>query len=264
MTRIHAGSIVAAAASAALLLVAAAPAQTPEARPVIRFAGRISPDRITRPTRNGIGTPVSLTINSTFTIEPEGAADGWVITRAIVNLPGAPYAVTNSHLFPSCDAKKINANRGSTRVCPRGSQIGSGKATGTAVDLRPPITSSGAMKVFNGPRGRSVVFHFDINRPAKVITAFDAPLKRTRNGYQITLNVPPELQDILDSRIIVRTFNVTTRKLTTTQVIRGRRVTRGYIEGLRCPPSGRAGISTQIFYREGFSTRVTGFVPCRR
>jgi hypothetical protein len=103
----------------------------------------------------------------------------------------------NGKLFPSCSAAKLRAAHGRLSVCPPGSKIGTGVATGRAVAVG--ITSSGKMNIFNGPGGRSIVLNFVVINPALINATFQAPIVRVHGRYAFKqATVPPELQRILD------------------------------------------------------------------
>ncbi len=255
MSTIRTSRIVAAAAGATLLLATVAPAADAP-QPTAKIKATIFPKKIT--SHGGVGTPVKLTVNASFGTDTPGAAP-FVIQKAVVKFPSGARA--NGRFFPSCSAKKLNRNRGILSKCPKGSKIGGGKATGRANDLTPPITATGNVTLFNGPGGRSVVFNIDVKRPAVINRSFQAPLKRLHGkyGYQLSLIVPRDLQFIAFSDIAVTKF---TTNVFATRVVHG--VTRGYIEGLKCPKSGKAPIHLDVFYKGGLTTSTDSSIKCTR
>lgn len=233
MKTIRAGRIAAAAAAATLISVAAAPAATAPGL-TTSIKASVSPNHLVGgPFSPRRGMPIALSV--TLGIH-HPAGSRYQLQKVVVKFP-AGVAKPNGNLFPSCSAAKLRAAGGNTHVCPHGSQIGSGTATGTAVDIG--VTSTGTLKLFNGPGGRSIVFNVNITQPALINDSFDAPLKKTggKYGYLLTNNIPSDLQTILDGPIIVRSIRT---KVFAKRVVHG--VTRGYIEAYKCPRSHKAPI----------------------
>jgi len=175
--------------------------------------------------------PISLKVHLGIT-HPAGSR--YRLERVVVRFPSG-VAKPNGNLFPSCSVKQLEKAHNRLNACPKGSKIGRGIATGTAVDIN--VTSTGALTLFNGPGGKSITFNVNITRPALINKSFSAPLKKTsgKYGYVLTNNIPTELQNILDGPIIVRSIDVTTGG---TIVKNG--VKRGYIEAYKCPKSHKA------------------------
>jgi len=255
MSTIRTARIVAAAASTTLLLAAAAPAaEAPTAKPTAKIVAKISPKHFP-PARGGVGTPVKLTVNSTFGTDTPGA-DLFVIQKAVVKFPTG--ALANGKLFPSCSAKTLNRAGGRFSACPKGSKVGGGTTSATAIQLG--ITPSAKVAIFNGPGGKSIVFNVNVTRPAYINESFQAPLKKLHGGkygYSLTLTVPKDLQFIAFSDIAVKTFNVSTFA---TRVVHG--VKRGYIEALKCPKSHKAPIHLDVFYKGGLTTTTDSTIAC--
>jgi len=210
----------------ALGLAAAAPAAGGPA-PVVTLKATVSPptDRL-RP-----HTPFTVVIDNAFKSIPPGGT--FVLQSFDYLFPRG--AVTNGRLFPSCSVARLRAAHGDLRACPKGSKIGSGVATGTAVALG--ITSSGKVTLFNGPGGRSITMNVHVVRPADINTTWTAVFAKTHGRYVLKLsaNVPDELKSVLDSPIVVSRIHVTTGA---TRIVAG--VRRGYTEAVHCPKGGKA------------------------
>lgn len=254
MISIRTGRIAAAAAAATFLLAATAPAADAPV-PVSKLSASISPNKVAK-VKNGVGTPVTLSINSTIT-HPSGSR--YELTKLVYKFPQG--AVTNGKLFPSCDANKLAKAHGQLSACPKGSKVGGGKATGTAVDIG--VTSSGNVTVFNGPGGKSLTINVNIVTPALINSSFSAPLKKTsgKYGYTLTVNIPSELQTILGGPIIVKQIKTTAGG---TRTIKG--VKRGFIEAVKCPKGGKAPIHSDLTFTNGTTTSPTSadsFVSCK-
>ena len=224
----------AAAASAAVAPAADAPAP----RPVVTMTARVSPSARPIPP----GTPLTLRLRTTFRSIPSGG--NFVLEQASYRFGrGARF---NGARFPSCSAAKLRRARGRLSVCPKGSKIGFGVATGRAVAVG--IRSSGRLTVFNGPGGRSIVLNFVVVNPALINATFEAPLRRLHRGryaFELSTAVPPELQRVLDGDVVVERLDVTTGA---TLTIDGRE--RGYYEAVRCPRGGGSAIHGEFDFNQ--------------
>jgi hypothetical protein len=230
MQSIRVGRIAAAAAAATLILAAASPAANAPT-PTTSISASVSPNHLVRGLTNTHGMPVTLKVGLKIN-HPAGSR--YRLEKVVVKFPNG-VGKPNGNLFPSCSVAKLTAAHNRLSACPRGSKIGRGKATGTAVDLG--VTSSAVLTLFNGPGGKSITFNVNITTPALINKTFSAPLKKIsgKYGYILTSPVPTELQNILDGPIIVRSIDVTTGA---TRVVNG--VRRGYIEAFKCPKSHKA------------------------
>jgi hypothetical protein len=244
------GRVAFCAVAATLVLAVAAPAAN---GPVSSsLTGSISPARVARP-RNGVGTNVKLKLRTVFAHPADSRLQ---LQKLVYKLPSG--AKANGKLFRSCTARALNRARGRLSACPRGSKIGGGTATGTAVDLG--VTANGKLTLFNGPNGKSITINVSITNPALINITFSAPLRKTsgRFGYVVTAKVPAGLQTILDGPIVVRRLDLTTGATRTVNGIR-----RGYIEALRCPRSGRAPLHGDFSFSQGAKTSDAGTIACR-
>src|SRR4051794_13509575 len=102
-------------------------------------------------------TSATLAVNLTFT----GANGTSAATLKQVILKFTYGAHVNGNLFPSCTADTIRNHR----ACPKGSRIGSGSGLGTVGDgpdaAQEPIT----LELYNGPKGKSIVFRIIGEQP---------------------------------------------------------------------------------------------------
>lgn len=236
---------------ALLAIAAAAPAaEAPAPRPVVTISAQVSPGQRPIPP----GAPLTLRLNTTFESVPVGG--DFVLQHATYLFgKGARF---NGRLFPSCSAAKLRAARGRLSVCPPGSEIGTGVATGRAVAVG--ITSSGRMTIFNGPGGRSIVLNFVVVNPALINATFQAPIIRVHGGryaFKLSTSVPPELQRILDGDVVVESIDITTGA---TRMIDGRR--RGYYEAGSCPKGGATAIHGEFEFNQGMTAVADQSVVC--
>lgn len=231
--------IASAAAVASLALAATAPAADAPL-PTGTTTASVSPNKLEKPPKNGVGTPIRLKVVTKFK-QPAGTI--FVLKKIDYLFPKG--ATANGKLFPSCKASVLQAARGQLSKCPKASRIGRGVATGTAVELG--VTSTGKITIFNGPRGKTVTVNISITNPALINETFSSPLKRIRGkyGYRSTINVPPRLQEILDGPIVVNKLEFTLGANITKNGVK-----RGYIEGTRCPKNGRAPMHADYFFED--------------
>jgi hypothetical protein len=253
MQSIRVGRIAAAAAAITLLAIAAVAPAASAPGLTTSISASVSPNHLVRGLTNKHGMPITLKYNATIN-HPAGSR--YQLTRVDVRFP-AGVGKPNGNLFPSCSVAKIKAAHNSLKVCPRGSRVGSGIATGTAVDIG--VTSSGKLTLFNGPGGKSITFNVVITSPALINDTFSAPLKKIsgRYGYSLASPIPTKLQNILDGPIIVRSIKVTTGA---TIVKRG--VRRGFIEAYKCPKNGKAPLHSDFFFSQGATSSADTNILC--
>lgn len=252
MQSIRAGRI-AAAAAAAILIAATAATGADAPGLTTSITSSVSPNHLVRGLTNRQGMPITLKYGVRIT-HPAGSR--FQLQRVDVKFP-AGVGKPNGNLFPSCSVATLRAAHNRLSACPRGSKIGSGKATGTAVDIG--VTSSGVLTLFNGPGGKSITFNVNITTPALINDTFSAPLKKIsgKYGYSLSSPIPTDLQNILDGPIIVRSIDVTTGL---TRMVRG--VKRGYIEAYKCPRSGKAPIHSDFFFSQGATSSADTNILC--
>jgi hypothetical protein len=233
-------SRIAVAAIAAMLLVATAAPAADAPSPKLNLKASISPSKNLKP-----GMPLKLLVQGTLASATGGLAP--TITKTVIDFPAG--AVTNGRLFPSCSVQRLKSHHNALSACPKGSKIGSGFVTATAVELG--VSSNAVATLFNGPGGRSVVFNFHATVPADINDSINAPLvkKRGKYSYELTLTLPHDLQEILDGVFVsVQKIRFPTGA---TRTINGRK--RGYIEtGKTCPKHG-APFHSEFFFLDGSS-----------
>lgn len=229
------------AAAAATLIVAAAATAAEAPGLTTSITSSVSPNHLVRGLTNRQGMPITLKYGAKIN---HPADSRYKLVRVDVRFP-AGVGKPNGNLFPSCSVAQLKAAHNRLSACPRGSQIGRGKATGTAVDIG--VTSSGRLTLFNGPGGKSITFNVVITTPALINDTFSAPLKKIsgRYGYSLSSPIPEDLQNILDGPIVVRSIEVTTGA---TRIVRGER--RGFIEAYKCPRSGKAPLHSDFFFSQ--------------
>lgn len=250
------GGIVAAAAACVVLAGGA----SANARTAVALSGSATPAITGFPT-----TPqnIALTIEGRLVGDDVDGRFPATSTRIVMEFTHG--ARVNGALFPSCDPKRLERMRGRPGACPRGSKIGSGYAFGTAIS----VTARLQMDVYNGPRGRSMLFYFIGNNPVLIRQMINAPFEQLRGnpryGFRITLPIPPGLQELTDGMVTsLRQFKATVGGMTVRTRERGRTVKRGFIEAMTCPP-GALVTMRGIFSFRGIPTQtVDSYIGCGR
>jgi hypothetical protein len=228
-----------------LLVLAALPASAALAATsgdmtVPELEGSVSPtvDRVGGPPR-----PMALTIGLGFTSLD---ASQLPATLAKAELKFTRGAVVNGAWFPKCDPARLRARKS----CPRGSRLGRAKigaAVGRSVaeQLAVPLTAD----LYNGPGGRSIIFHFKGNVPIPINVVQTAPLTKIRErfyGFRLVVEVPEVLQmPLVGVPSSVLNFAVT---VSGTTRHKGRR--RGYIETSLCPPGAQVPLLGTFTFRD--------------
>jgi hypothetical protein len=216
---------------------------------VARLVGSISPSSDLSP-----GTPLSFMLDTRFASDPPGA--DFVLQRLHYLFPHG--TVVNGRLFPSCGVATLERAHGRLSACPKGSKIGGGTASGTAVALG--VTSRAVVTLFNGPAGRSITMNVSITTPALINATYSAPfrtLEGSRYANELTIVVPDSLKTILDGDIVTSRIRVTTGA---TRIVHG--VKRGYVEAAHCPSSGKARIHGDFTFDHGAKASADTLVPC--
>ena len=247
MSTIRIVRILATAATALLLLAAVAPAADAP-QPVVTLKASINPNH------GKPGTPLTLNIDTRFKSVPAGG--NFVLQSLDYLFPAA--AVTNGKLFPSCSVNKLKAAHGILSVCPKGSKIGTGVGYGLATAIG--VASHGNLTLFNGPGGKSITMNIDIEHPAVVNDTWTAPLTRVHGkyGYKLSVKLPPDLKTIIGGDIVVTRIVAKTGATTT---VHGKK--RGYIEGKKCPKSGKAPVHADFVFNQNAKTSVDTNVVCK-
>lgn len=115
--------------------------------------------------------------------------------------------VFNGRFFPSCAPAKVLSNASS---CPRGSKVGTGVASGTALGLTENLT----VGIFNGPGGNKVELLVDGSTPLTIHAVIEGTLtKQTgKYGYLLKVPVPADLQQPAPGAVATLTnFNTTVK-----------------------------------------------------
>jgi hypothetical protein len=198
-------------------------------------------------------TSATLAVNLTFT----GANGTSAATLKQAILKFTYGAHVNGNLFPSCSADKIRNHQ----ACPKGSRIGSGTGLGTVGEGPDAAQEPIELELYNGPKGKSIVFRILGEQPAPIDVPFDAPLKTLSGGtynYELTVNVPEILQRVAGLPISIKFLNV---KVGATRKVNGRK--RGWIEVLICPPKALVPIAGDFSFVEGSDPfHVDTYIHC--
>ena len=198
-------------------------------------------------------TSANLAVNLTFN-GPNGTSAA-TLKQAILRFTYG--ARVNGALFPSCTADRIRNHK----PCPKGSQIGKGTGLGTVGDppnaAEEPIT----LTLYNGPKGKSIVFRIQGDQPAVIDVPFDAQFKTLSGGtynYELTIDVPEILQRIAGLPVSIKHLNVT---VGATRKVNGKK--RGWIEVLICPPKALVPIAGDFSFVEGSDPfHVETYIHC--
>ncbi len=171
-------------------------------------------------------------------------------------------ARVNGALFPSCDARRLKLAAGNPKACPKGSRIGGGFAFGSAISVLAKLR----MDVYNGPKGKSMIFWFETANPVRVRQMIVAPfeqLKGGRYGFRLTLPIPQGLQELTPGMVTsISQFKATVGGSTVRVRERGRTVKRGFIEALVCPPGARVITRGQYYFRDIAPITVDAYLGC--
>ncbi|MEA2495060.1 MAG: hypothetical protein QOJ29_2971 [Thermoleophilaceae bacterium] len=198
-------------------------------------------------------TPTTLTVNLKFHGPNGGSAD--TLQRAVLKFTYG--AKLNGNLFPSCTAQTIRDHQ----KCPKGSVIGTGSALGIlGGDTDNPTKEQIKVTLYNGPKGKSIVFRIQGDAPAVIDVPFDAPLKTFSGGsynFQLTVDVPELLQVIVGLPVSLDYFNV---KVGATRVVKGKK--RGYIETLICPPLALVPLQGDFTFLEADPFHIDTYIHC--
>jgi hypothetical protein len=197
-------------------------------------------------------TSATLAVNLTFS--GENGTQAATLKQAVLKFTYGAHV--NGNLFPSCSAQKIRNHE----VCPKGSIIGSG--TGLGAVGSPPDAAEEPITVtlYNGAKGKSIVFRIQGKQPAVIDVPFDAPLKTLSGGtynYELTVDVPEILQRIAGLPISLKFFNV---KVGATRKVKGRK--RGWIETLICPPKALVPISGDFSFIDADPFHIDTYIHC--
>jgi hypothetical protein len=224
------------------------PAPTPApgtALPVAKLGGDVA---LTRSSRDGRDVrPARFHVNVRFGTDTPGA-EPFTLQRAVIYFPD--HAGTSGRLFRACDAQRLAELRGAVNRCPKGSLVGSGTVTASAIQLN--VVAPGRVTLFNSHGGDGLTFHFDVKRPAEINEAVDGQLTQLHGGKygeKLTLAVPPSLQEVIPGVFVgVRTIDVTI-----SASLRSRGLRHSYLNATTCPTSAMHG----VFDFKNFTTGQT-------
>lgn len=246
----------AAAALAVCALLAAA--SSASAKTVVTIDGAVTPPISFFTVRPQI---LSLALDLRFASDVPEELPGTVASATIL-FPHGPRV--NGALFPSCNPQRLLRGRGNPRACPPGSRIGAGTALGTSPSFE-GVNERLTVDLYNGPRGRSILMYLRGINPVSIsgmINASFTPLKGGRWGYRLRLRVPENLQEIgLDILASLLRFETKVGG-TVTVSENGRRVKRGYIEVLACPPGALVPVRGTFGFRDGSSATTDSYIAC--
>jgi hypothetical protein len=197
----------------------------------------------------------SSTLALNLTLAGENGTSASTLRRAVLKFTYG--AKVNGNLFPSCTAEKIRNHQ----PCPKGSKIGSGTGLGTVGDPPNAAEEPIVITLYNGPKGKSIVFRIQGDQPAVIDVPFEAPLKTLSGGsynFQLTVEVPEILQRIAGLPISLKYFNV---KVGASRKVKGKK--RGWIETLICPPKALVPISGDFDFVEGSAPfHIDTYIHC--
>jgi hypothetical protein len=141
--------------------------------------------------------------------------------------------VFNGAPFPSCTLETLNdANKGPSK-CPPGSKIGTGEATAHIGNDPTGPDEQLVVTVFNGPKGKSTLFHLKGTAPVAVNAAFAGSIKKDsgKYGYKLDVVIPKSLYNPVGTTYTPLThFKV---KIKATTKVKGKTV--GLLATVGCP-----------------------------
>lgn len=173
-------------------------------------------------------------------------------------------ARVNGALFPSCDPRRLARMRGNPRACPRGSRLGGGWARGASLS----VVARTRMDIYNGARGRTLIFYFRMTNPVLLNEILVAPFEQLRGNrrfaFRVTLDIPPGLQ-ALGPGMDVSLMEFRSRVGAVTRVRRGGRVVRkSYLEAMTCPPGALVRVRGEFDFIGAPSSDVDAYLGCGR
>jgi hypothetical protein len=125
-------------------------------------------------------------------------------------------------------------------------KIGAAVGPNVADMLAVPLTAD----LYNGPGGKSIVFHFKGNVPIPINVVQVAPLRKIRErfyGYRLVLPVP----EVLQMPLTGVPSSVLNFAVTVTGKVRHKGRRRGYIETSLCPPGAQVPLLGNFTFRDG-------------
>jgi hypothetical protein len=213
----------------ATLCVIAAPAQ---AEMVQNLAVTVKPPKAGSP-RKPKAASIGITISSPT---PEPA------TTQTVDLFLGKGLTFNDAAFPTCTQQMIKRAKGVTR-CPRGSLVGRGSARAIGLFGGTQVPEQLKITVVNGPR-RTLLLFVSGSNPVSISDALVGRLTKVsgRYGWKLSVEIPPQLREIIESTYApLVDFHVDVKATTTVKRGRGRRARRAsvsYVATTACPAGG--------------------------
>ncbi|HEY4276707.1 MAG TPA: hypothetical protein VGM91_00735 [Conexibacter sp.] len=253
-TALKAAATTAATAAAALLVLAPSAGATTR----VAVTGAVTPAITGFPT-----TPQNVKLTMEGRVIGDDIDGVFPATSTKIVLSFTHGARVNGALFPSCDPRRLRLKRLAPGSCPKGSKIGSGWAYGTSIS----VTTRLAMNVYNGAGGKTMIFTFQAVRPVNIDDLIVAPFEHLHGnhdyGFRITLPVPPSLQELSPGLVTsLRQFRATVGGTTVTVRDHGRKVRRGFIEAMTCPP-GALVITHGVFsFRDAPDATDDAYLGC--
>ena len=161
----------------------------------------------------GIGVGVSSAVTPTTTIKvtaspnAHGTAKKPKKTKLVVKLsttpnPSDPAFAADTTVVHLAKELKFNGKAlkqcSSSQVlsddskCPKGSRVGQGTASGSALGLTEPLT----VKAYNGPGGNKLELLVDGSTPLTIHAVIEGVLSSDKSPYgkKLSVNIPPDLQ----------------------------------------------------------------------
>jgi hypothetical protein len=145
----------------------------------------------------------------------------------------------NTKVAPACSASAMDRAQ-SDRVCPKGSQIGSGTIQNFVAKVGDPAASATRctlpFKIYNSGNNRAALW-IQTGPPnciAAVAKAIDARWANSATSASISFTVPDELRHQLSLDLPVSSASATIRKITKTMRVGGKRRQVGYLESIGC------------------------------
>jgi len=252
-------SVIAGAAGAAAAL-GASPMLAPSAGATTKVAisGAVTPAITGFPT-----TPQNMRLTMEGRLVGDDVDGVFPATSTKIVLSFTHGARVNGALFPSCNPARLRSTRFAPGSCPKGSKIGSGWAYGTSIS----VTTRLAMNVYNGKGGKTMIFTFVAKRPVRIYDMIVAPFEHLRGnhdfGFRVTLPVPPSLQEITPGEVTsLRQFKATVGGSTVTVREHGRKVRRGFIEAMTCPPGALVVVRGVFSFRDIAPVTNDAYLGC--
>lgn len=144
--------------------------------------------------------------------------------------------VLNGAPFKSCTLDTLNDPNKGPSACPSDSKVGGGTATAHLGNDPGGPNESITVTIFNGPKGKSVLFHLKGTTPVAVNAAFAGKIIKIRSGtfgYKLDVTIPKSLYNPVGATYTPLTdFNV---KIKAIKRVAGKQVS--LVSTISCPKS---------------------------